>query len=37
VGWTDAIFTKRGVTLTLHAIAGEMKDDGKVSRLDWRS
>ena len=36
VGWTDAVFTKTGVTLTLHAIAGEVKDDGKTSRLQWR-
>jgi 3',5'-cyclic AMP phosphodiesterase CpdA len=37
VGWTDAVFTKSGVTLTLHAVAGEVKDDGKVSRLAWRA
>ena len=36
VGWVDAVFDKSGLGLTLHAIAGEMKDDGKSSRLDWR-
>ena len=36
VGWTDALFSSSGVTLTLHAIAGELKDDGKTTRLAWR-
>ncbi len=35
VGWVDSVFTRTGVSLTLHAIAGEMKDDGKTTRLDW--
>jgi 3',5'-cyclic AMP phosphodiesterase CpdA len=37
VGWVDSTFTATGVTLTLHAIGGEQKDDGKVSKLDWRA
>ncbi len=37
VGWVDAVFTKNGVTLTLHAIAGEVKNDGQITRLDWRA
>jgi Icc protein len=36
VGWTDAVIDQRGAALTLHAIAGEVKDDGKLSRLEWR-
>jgi len=36
VGWVDAVFSKGGVALTLHAIAGEVKDDGRVSQLEWR-
>jgi 3',5'-cyclic AMP phosphodiesterase CpdA len=37
VGWVDSVFTNTGVTLTLHAIAGETKDDGKSSQLMWRT
>ena len=37
VGWVDSVFTKTGVSLTLHAIGGETKDDGKVTQLEWRS
>lgn len=37
VGWVDAIFAKNGVTLTLHAIAGETKNNGQVTRLEWRA
>jgi 3',5'-cyclic AMP phosphodiesterase CpdA len=37
VGWTDAVFDKGGVALTLHAIAGDTKDDGKSSHLEWRA
>jgi 3',5'-cyclic AMP phosphodiesterase CpdA len=37
VGWVDAIFSKSGVSLTLHAIAGETRNDGKVTKLDWRA
>ncbi len=36
VGWVEAAFGKSGVSLTLHAIAGEVKDDGRVSQLEWR-
>ena len=37
VGWVDAVFGKGGVAFTLHAIGGEMKDDGKVTQLAWRN
>jgi 3',5'-cyclic AMP phosphodiesterase CpdA len=37
VGWVDSVFSRGGVTLTLHAIGGEVKDDGKISRLEWRA
>jgi hypothetical protein len=36
VGWVDASFTGRNLTLKLHAIAGERRDDGKVTELTWR-
>lgn len=36
VGWVDSNFSRSGVTLTLHAIAGETKNDGQVTRLEWR-
>lgn len=37
VGWMTANFDRTGAKLTLHAIAGETKDDGKTSRIDWRA
>ncbi|MBV8553219.1 MAG: metallophosphoesterase [Acidobacteriaceae bacterium] len=36
VGWVEAAFRPQGAALTLHAIAGETRDDGKVTMLDWR-
>ncbi|MFL6446315.1 MAG: metallophosphoesterase family protein [Bryobacteraceae bacterium] len=36
VGWVDATFSPRIVTLKLHAIAGERREDGKVAELSWR-
>ena len=35
VGWVDASFDPRGVTLTLHAIGGNATDHLKPIRLDW--
>jgi 3',5'-cyclic-AMP phosphodiesterase len=37
VGWVDATFVRQGVTLTLHAIGGNMTEDGRVTRLNWRA
>ena len=36
VGWVGADFSERGAKLQLHAVAGEKKDDGKVTELVWR-
>jgi 3',5'-cyclic-AMP phosphodiesterase len=36
VGWVEARFRARGVTLTLHASAGNRKEDGKRTTLTWR-
>lgn len=36
VGWVDSTFSARNVTLKLHAIAGERREDGKVTELSWR-
>lgn len=36
VGWLDSAFSVRAATLKLHAIAGERRDDGKVTELTWR-
>ncbi len=36
VGWVDSTFSPRAATLKLHAIAGERRDDGKVTELTWR-
>jgi 3',5'-cyclic-AMP phosphodiesterase len=35
VGWVDARFQRDGVTLTLHAIAGNRVKDGQTLRLLW--
>jgi Icc protein len=37
VGWVDSLFTKQGVSLTLHAFGGNMKDNGKTTSLSWKS
>jgi 3',5'-cyclic AMP phosphodiesterase CpdA len=36
VGWVDGTFSARSLTMKLHAIAGERRDDGKVTELTWR-
>jgi 3',5'-cyclic AMP phosphodiesterase CpdA len=36
VGWVDATFTEKGADLKLNAIAGETRDNGKISHLAWR-
>lgn len=36
VGWLESTFSKQGLDLKLHAIAGEIKDDGKSVSLSWR-
>ena len=36
VGWVEANFSGQGAKLQLHAVAGEKKDDGKVTELSWR-
>jgi len=36
VGWVEATFNDKGADLKLHAIAGETRDDGKVSSIVWR-
>ena len=36
VGWMDAVFRSDGADLTLHAIAGEVRDDGRQEHLRWR-
>jgi Icc protein len=36
VGWVNSTFTASGARLELHAVAGETKNDGKVSELTWR-
>lgn len=35
VGWVDAHFTMEGVTMELHAIAGNRAGDGKTIALQW--
>jgi 3',5'-cyclic AMP phosphodiesterase CpdA len=35
VGWVDARFRSDGAALTLRAVAGNRKDDGKTTRLEW--
>lgn len=36
VGWVEANFSGQGAKLHLHAVAGEKKDDGKITELSWR-
>ncbi len=36
VGWIEASFSSRGADLKLHAIAGEINDDGNTTSLSWR-
>lgn len=37
VGWVDAEFTDVGASLKLRAIAGNKADEGKVTKIKWRS
>jgi 3',5'-cyclic-AMP phosphodiesterase len=37
VGWVDAEFDPDGVNLTLHAIGGNKTEDGRTTRLNWRT
>ena len=36
VGWIEASIAPDGADLKLHALAGETKDDGKITTLSWR-
>lgn len=36
VGWLDASFSPQGVDLTLHAIRGNVEDDGKTTCIAWQ-
>jgi 3',5'-cyclic-AMP phosphodiesterase len=36
VGWVEAAFSAQGADLTLHAVAGETRDDGKTTSLARR-
>jgi len=36
VGWVDATFSAQNITMKLHAISGERRNDGKVTELTWR-
>jgi len=36
VGWVEAKLTRDGDRFTLHAIAGNRKEDGCTQRLFWR-
>src|SRR5271165_3749869 len=36
VGWLDATFTSQAAVLKLHAIGGDLKNDGQVTKLEWR-
>ena len=36
IGWLDANFSVKGAELKLHAIGGDLKNDGQVTKLEWR-
>lgn len=36
VGWVDAKFTAEGADLTLRAIGGNLRDNGKTTSISWR-
>lgn len=36
VGWVEATLTSTGGDFKLHALAGETRDDGKITSLTWR-
>src|SRR5690606_33357489 len=35
VGWLDAKFSPQGVGLTLHAIGGNLEEDGQTKQIEW--
>lgn len=35
VGWLDAKFTPQGVGLTLHAIGGNLEENGQTKQIEW--
>lgn len=35
VGWVEAVFSSKGVDLTLHAIGGNVRGDGATTSLRW--
>ncbi|RJP32393.1 MAG: hypothetical protein C4527_06040 [Candidatus Omnitrophota bacterium] len=37
IGWVEAKLASGGGDFTLHAIGGNMQDDGKTTSLDWRA
>jgi Icc protein len=37
VGWVDALFSAKGVDLTLNTFGGNQKDNGKKTSLIWRT
>lgn len=37
VGWVDAEFHRGGVELTLHAIGGNLTDNGRKTSVEWRT
>lgn len=37
VGWIEATITPTGGDFKLHALAGEMKDNGQTTSLNWRA
>lgn len=37
VGWIEATITERSGDFKLHALAGEIKDDGKTTSVNWRA
>lgn len=36
VGWVEGNFSAKGAEFKLRAIAGETKDDGKITSVEWR-
>lgn len=37
IGWVDALFRENGADLKLHAIGGNLAQDGKLKQLKWRA
>jgi 3',5'-cyclic-AMP phosphodiesterase len=36
VGWVEATLSQEGASLTLHALAGDTTNNGKIDKLTWR-